>query len=132
MNHIWRAAVDHALLAKSDQIPKLPPGIDPACGGCAWTSSPTPATGSPTSASTYIVLSLEMLYPHVEALVAAGRIKPISPHAFYFTLLGPANGLAQIPFAQLLGRPNTAEDATRTAERLATFVLDGLLTPPRH
>jgi hypothetical protein len=48
----------------------------------------------------------------------------------FFAIVSPATGLVQLPLAQRLGRPEATSRQERiaTAERLASLVVDGLLS----
>lgn len=81
----------------------------------------------------YLAPTLAAVAPAVDRLVAAGRMAPVPMDVLYFAVIGPIAALVQTPLAQRLGRAPalTVEDRRRTADQLASVVMDGLLIPGR-
>lgn len=144
----WRAVVDHALEAQLAEIPPPDPDADPAeqlrVFITTWyrTTVDRPEIGQlcldefsrdsdrlDYLYERFVRPTLDVIGPSVDELVAAGRMKALSRNELLFALIGPANGLVQVPLAHRLGRRKRASRAARiaVAERLAAFVLDGLL-----
>jgi TetR/AcrR family transcriptional regulator len=76
----------------------------------------------------YVGPTLNALEPSMNRLIQAGRLAPMPMHVLFLAITGPAISLTQDPLRRMgKPEPSTAEDVTRTADALATLVLDGLL-----
>lgn len=147
----WRAVVDHALKTQLGEIPRPDPDAEPAerlrAFITAWyhTTVDRPAIGQlcldefsrdsdrlDYLYERFLAPALDLIAPSVDQLVAEGRMKPLARDELLFAIIGPANGLVQVPLAHRLGRRKRVSRAARAAvaDRLAAFVLDGLLTRP--
>ncbi|MFC9651998.1 MULTISPECIES: TetR/AcrR family transcriptional regulator [unclassified Streptomyces] len=150
----WRAVVDFALGSQMSRLGQAAPDADDAerlrrlITDFYRTSVDTPCLGQlcvdEFSRDTerldylyerYVAPTLALITPSVEALIASGRMAPVPIDMLFFALVSPASGLVQLPLAQRLGRPESMslQERIATAERLASLVVDGLLsTGSRH
>jgi AcrR family transcriptional regulator len=145
----WRAVVDFALSSQLSQLAQVGPTADAAdrlrriITRFYRTSVDTPCLGQlcvdEFSRNTerldylyehYVAPALAMITPSIDALVASGRMAAVPIDELFFAIVSPATGLVQLPLAQRLGRPEATSRQERiaTAERLASLVVDGLLS----
>lgn len=78
----------------------------------------------------YVAPMVAAMAPSIDALVAAGRMARLPVDELFFAIVSPATGLVQLPIARRLGRPESPslQERVATAERLASLVVDGLLS----
>lgn len=77
----------------------------------------------------FIMPTLRSMMPGIERLVASGRMAPTPMDLLFFAIIGPIGGVADLPLARRLGRPepDSPEQIAAAADSLAALVVHGLL-----